>query len=233
MRTHHLNAARDLLAQVERLNPKQSLLWAYRAFVETSSGNTDKAIADYRKEIEYHPAETRAYQDLSKLLISLGRRDEAIDVYRNALSTKPDDESFARNAAGLLMAARRYAEIPAVLEKPIAAAPDKFYLQALRAEALLRSGKKDQGVEEAQRIAKASSDPYVLNNLAYALSDTDAAVGIAQGLSEKALNQIEQECSKANLAGLENSDLARVSRARGAVGHAWVDLLQARRCRQS
>ena len=156
MRTHHLNAAGDLLAQVERLNPKQSLLWAYRAFVETSSGNTDKAIADYRKEIEYHPAETRAYQDLSKLLISLGRRDEAIDVYRNALSTKPDDESFARNAASLLMAARRYAEIPAVLEKPIAAAPDKFYLQALRAEALLRSGKKDQGVEEAQRIAKAS-----------------------------------------------------------------------------
>ena len=151
MRTHHLNAAGDLLAQVERLNPKQSLLWAYRAFVETSSGNTDKAIADYRKEIEYHPGRTRAVSGSLKLLISLGRRDEAIDVYRNALSTKPDDESFARNAASLLMAARRYAEIPAVLEKPIAAAPDKFYLQALRAEALLRSGKKDQGVEEAQK----------------------------------------------------------------------------------
>ena len=57
------------------------------------------------------------------------------------------------------MAARRYAEIPAVLEKPIAAAPDKFHLQALRAEALLRSGKKNQGVEEAQKIAKATSDP--------------------------------------------------------------------------
>ena len=36
------------------------------------------------------------------------------------------------------------------------------------------------------------------------------AVGIAQGLSENAMNQIEQECAKANLAGFENKDLARV-----------------------
>jgi tetratricopeptide (TPR) repeat protein len=210
MQAHELNAARDLLAQAKQLNPKQYLLWAYYAFVEMSSGNNEQAITDYRKEIEYHPSDTRTHRDLSRLLIRLGRPDEAIDVYRNALSKKPDDDSMAMEAAGLMMSTKRYAEIPAVLEKPIAAAPDKYYLQAVRAEALLRGGKKDEGVTEAQRIAKATSDPYVLNNLAYALADTDAAVGMAQGLSEKALNQIEQECSKANLAGLENSDLARV-----------------------
>jgi tetratricopeptide (TPR) repeat protein/transglutaminase-like putative cysteine protease len=210
MQKHDLNAARDLLAQAKQLNPKQTLLWAYCAFVEMSSGNNEQAITNYRKEIEYHPAETRSYQDLSRLLIRMGRPDEAIDVYRNALSKKPDDESIAMETAGLLMSARRYVEVPAVLEKPIAAAPEKYFLQAFRAEALLRGGKKDQGVAEAQTIVRATSDPYVLNNLAYALSDTDTALDIAQNLSEKAVNQIEQECAKTNLAGLENSDLGRV-----------------------
>jgi tetratricopeptide (TPR) repeat protein len=175
-----------------------------------SSGNHEEAIADYKKEIEYHPAEMRTYRDLSRLFIRLGRLDEAMDVYRNALAKKPDDESIAVEAAGLMMNAGRYVESQAVPEKPIAAAPDKYYLQAMRVEALLRGGKKDQGVTEAQRIAKVTSDPYVLNNLAYALSDTDAALDIAQGLSEKAVNQIEQESAKGNLARLENSDLVRV-----------------------
>ena len=53
-------------------------------------------------------------------------------------------------------------------------------------------------------------DPHVLNNLAYALSDTETAVGIAQDLSENAVNQIEQQSAKTNLAGFENKDLAHV-----------------------
>lgn len=69
------------------------------------------------------------------------------------------------------MQPKRYTETLAVLQKPIAVAPGRYHLRCLRVEGLLRSGQKDQGIEEAQKIAEATSGPKVLNDLAHYLSD--------------------------------------------------------------
>jgi len=205
------NAARDLLAQAERLNPEQAWLWSTYAYVEMSSGNDYQAISDFQKEIEYHPDNNNAYNMLSELLIHAGRLDDAVGMWRSALSKAPGDDFIARRTANTMMLAKRYADLPAVLEKPIAAAPDKYDLQVFRAEAWLRGGEKGRGVEEARKIAKATSDPMLLNNLSFALSDTDANIELARELAEKAVNQTEQDCAKAGLSSVDQGGLARVN----------------------
>lgn len=211
MQAHDSNAARDLLAQAERVNPEQAWLWSTYAYVEMSSGNDYQAISDFQKEIEYHPDNNNAYNMLSTLLIHSGRLDDAVGMWRNALSKNPGNEFIAQRTASVMMLAKRYTDLPAVLEKSIAAAPDKYDLQVFRVEAWLRGGEKGRGVEEARRIAKATSDPMLLNNLSFALSDTDANIELARELAEKAVNQTEQECAKASLAAIQESDLARAN----------------------
>ena len=176
-----------------------------------TSGNLEEALADCRKEIQFHPDEIPAYQELTSILLGAGRRDEAIESWRGALAVKPEDEIAAAQIAQLMMQAKQYTEISAVLEKPIAAAPHNYRLQCLRVEALLRSGQKEQGVAEAQKIASATSEPKILNDLAYYLFDTGSGLGIAREWTQKAVSQTEQDSAKTSLDGFENIDLAAVN----------------------
>jgi TonB family protein len=216
----NMNEVRELLGQVERLNPQQPRLWSLLGTLELVSANLDAGIADYRKEIQNHPEETQAYQELSAILVSAGRRDEAIELWRGALALKPADEVSATQLADLLIAARRYAEVPAILEKPIAAAPERYHLQVTRVDALLREGQKDRGLAEAQKIAAATSESMLLNNLAYSLSDTGSALGLAQELAQKAVSQIERDCAKVDIDSLEPKDLQAVD----SLSVAWDTL---------
>jgi tetratricopeptide (TPR) repeat protein len=64
----NLDRVRELLGQAEQLNPTQSKLWGIYGALEMQSSNFDKAIADCRKEIYFHPEEIQAYQQLSLVL---------------------------------------------------------------------------------------------------------------------------------------------------------------------
>jgi tetratricopeptide (TPR) repeat protein/transglutaminase-like putative cysteine protease len=211
MQSRNINEASDLLRQVERLNPKQAGLWFSRGFIEMTSNNNERAIADFRKEIEFHPDDPPAFRPLSWLLVQAGRNDEAIHLWQGFVARKPEDENAVSQLAGLLLAAKRYAEVPAILEKPIAAAPDKDNLKLMRVDALLRSGQKDRGIAETEKIAKAAPKAITLNDLAYSLADTDTAIATARELADKAITQTEERCAKASLANFDNGDLVDVN----------------------
>ena len=217
VRMQDWNGARNFLVQAERLNPKQPGLWVTHSYLELSSGNDEKAIADLRKELEYHPEEMEPYRELTAILMHKQRRDEVIELWRTALSRKPDDEAIAWEAGNFLMQSKRYGEVPAILEKPLAAAPGNSRLRALSIEALLRSGKKEEGLAQAQKLAEATSDSEILNRIAYALADTDTAGPIAQELADKAVTQTERECAKLHLGSFGTGDLLRV----GQLGAEW------------
>jgi TonB family protein len=216
----NLDDARALLAQVERLNPKQAKLWAYYGYLATTSGDLNQAIEDYKKEIQFHPDEIPAYRELAMNLTRLGRRDEAIEAWRIALAAEPKDQLAATQVATLMMQAKRYAEIPEILEKPIAAAPDRYNLQVLRARALIQGGRKDEGIAEAQKIAAATADPLILNNLAYSLADTGVSVDLAREWAQRALNRTEQDTAKASLTSVQRKDIAAVI----LLGEEWDTL---------
>ena len=100
------------------------------------------------------------------LFVNAGRRDGTIDVWYAALKVMPENHTVAYQMAILLLQAKRFSEVPPVLEKPIAAAPDKYDLQVLRIRALLRGGHKEDAVAQAKIVAAGTSDPLTLNDLA-------------------------------------------------------------------
>jgi tetratricopeptide (TPR) repeat protein len=185
-------------------------------FIEMLAGHRDQAIADFRKEVEYHPDTPSAYEMLARALTETGLTDEALAVWRDVLSRNPANEKAATQAASLLLQAKRYAEASAVLEKPLAAKPENYTLRTMRIEALLRGNQTDEGVAEAEKVAKASASALVLNNLAYYLADTDTAMNLAQSLAEKAVTQTEQESAQASLDSVSKEVLARADTLAGA-----------------
>lgn len=206
-----MNEAGDLLRQVEQVNPKQPKLWAMRGAIEMNSQNVDQGISYFRKEIQFHPEEISAYQALSGVLLYYGRQSEAIGLWRSALTSNPNNEIAATQMAELSLVAKQYSEIPGILEKPIAAAPTNYHLQAMRVDALLRSGQKALGIAEARKIIQATPQPVMLNDLAYSLCDTETEVNLAQQLAERFVNQTEQDCEKISLANLNPQDLENMN----------------------
>ncbi|MGA8030080.1 MAG: transglutaminase domain-containing protein, partial [Bryobacteraceae bacterium] len=211
MHVQTINEARDLVAQAERVNPKEARLWAMKGYLAMISGQREEAITDCRKEIQFHPDEIPAYQELSAMLLRAGRREDAIETLRTAVAASPENETVATMAAMLLMEVKRYAEVLPILEKAIAAQPQNYHLRSLRTRALLEGDQKEQGLAEAQAIAKATSEPTVLNDLAYNLAETDTAMGTAEAWAQKASSQTEQDCAHASLTTFEQKDLQAVN----------------------
>jgi len=131
------------------------------------------------------------------------------------------------------MLQKRYSEVPDLVQ-PLLTKTDNVPLQSLLAEALLRTGRKDEGVAAAQKAIK-TGDDLVLNNLAYALADTNTDLILAKQYAEEAVSKIEERAGKVTLSSISDSDLALVN----SLGTAWDtlgwvyfqsgDLLQAER----
>jgi len=134
-------------------------------------------------------------------------KDAALIAFRKEMAINPQDAKAAMPVAQALLKQKMYQEAAAVLQKPIEAEPENYPLQTLRVAILLQGGNKTEGISETERISKATSEPRYLNNLAYDLAQAGAALSLAQTLAEKAVSQVEQECSAASLGSLDKKAL--------------------------
>jgi tetratricopeptide (TPR) repeat protein len=132
----------------------------------------------------------------------------------------PEDATLALQTSQQLIATKRYAEVAALLEKPIIANAQRYDLQVERAIGLLRSGNKDEGRAEAQKIAKGTADSDLLNNLAYEMAETGISVQMAREMAQKAVDQLEHDCAQVTLGSLEAKDLKDVN----SLASAWDTL---------
>jgi tetratricopeptide (TPR) repeat protein len=64
-------------------------------------GQTDEAIAEFRKAVQANPKFTPAYNNLGEALAKQGKLDEAADAYRQSLAEKPSAAVYA--ALGALL----------------------------------------------------------------------------------------------------------------------------------
>jgi tetratricopeptide (TPR) repeat protein len=203
------NALRDYLARAERLNPKQRNLWAAYGMLYFSHHELQKGVEAVEKEIQLHPDNIYAYRLLGFAQINTGQREEAISTFRGLLKQAPDDVEASSNLARLLSATKRYGEIPDLLQ-PLIAKGDNEPLQGMLAEALLRVGRKEEGIAAIQKYVQ-SGDGMVLNNAAFYLADTNTDLPLARNYAEKAVAKIESELAKVSLSSLSDGDLRFVS----------------------
>lgn len=211
LQRHDTNAARDLLAQTERLNAKQAGLWAMRGYLYFSEHEIDKGIDALRKEIQNHPEEAMAYKGLSQMQLQLGRRDDAIETLRTLVQKLPNDMAAVSQLSVMLMADKRYAELLATVRTALASQPDDSRLQAVLVEALLRTGRKEEALAVARKLGTNTKDASVLNNAAYSLADNKTDLPLSREFAEKAVSLVEEKMKSINLTDLTNEDLNRVT----------------------
>lgn len=76
---------------------------AYSALAEilVMTGQSDRAVEQYKKILEKRPDDFTAYRNLGLIESQRGRLDEAADYYRRALSIRPDEFVAANNLAAM------------------------------------------------------------------------------------------------------------------------------------
>lgn len=134
------------------------------------------------------------------------------------LKVAPGNVEGVKQLSGLLIAQKRYSEVPDVVQ-PVLANSDNAPLQGLLAEALLRAGRKEEGLAAAQKLLK-TGDEMSLNDAAYALADTNTDLPLAKEYAGKAVSKLEERAAKLSLSSISDSDLALVN----SLALAWDTL---------
>ena len=194
-----------------RLNPKQVSLWAGYAVLSLLRQQPEKAIGAFKREIANHPEQTGVYRTLAKLQDQYGHSEDTPDTWRGLMKADPKDTDAAMNFWIVLQKQGRYSETVEPLRATLKAVPDDPVIEAALGEALLRAGKKDEGLAVLTKFGEHAPSAIRLNNAAWALADTGADLVLARQYAEKAVLTIEDESKKVALSNLADSDLGRMT----------------------
>src|SRR6185312_15109678 len=128
--TRDMNAARDQIAQVERINPKQIGLWSLYSYIYMADGDMNKAFDAMEKEIRLHPDELIAYEQLVQMQGHANREEDAIATLKVAAGKWPDNVSIVSHLCAGLMEKKRYEEMLTPVQKALAINPNNTQLSS-------------------------------------------------------------------------------------------------------
>src|SRR5581483_6974282 len=148
------------------------------------NGKPQDMIADFQKDIQYHPGNVRVYRALASTQQHYGKSDEAIQTLRALLKIAPDDADTVLQLSSLLLAGKHYQETADLIRPALLKAPDNEALQLAMAQALLYGGHKAEALTAVQKLAKDCNDGLILNDAAYFLADSKADLGLARQYAE-------------------------------------------------
>jgi predicted Zn-dependent protease len=135
-------AAQDALAQAERLNPKQRYLWEAYSRLYGATSQPDQALDAARKEVENHPGEVELYRWLAQTQAYYKHTEDALSTWRDLLKVAPRDREAGQQVAKILMSFKRFEDAVDAAQNALKANPDDAAMQALLAEAQLKTGRK-------------------------------------------------------------------------------------------
>jgi protein O-mannosyl-transferase len=109
-------------------------------------GQTDEAIAHYRRAIELRPSYAEAHYNLGRLLAQNGQLDDAVTHYEKALEINPADAEAQNNLGVTLFARGRVDEAIAHYQGALKIRPDYAEASCNLANALLSKGDLDGAI---------------------------------------------------------------------------------------
>ena len=215
-----LNAAREALDQAERLNPEQKALWSVRSYLFGIQGQFDQAIRAAQKELELRPGDQPTYEYLAALQRQAGRNDDEIETRKKLVKLAPENVTATLELASALGQKKEYREAIPPLETALKATPDDSRLQGALLEALLRDGRRDDGLKMLARMREHTLDANQLNSVAWTLADTNTESALAKELAEKAILEYETQSKDITLSNVGSDHFRLV----GALGATWDTL---------
>jgi hypothetical protein len=88
-RSQDLPAARVWVLRAVHQQPDNPIYWLFLAQADQTTGNADRAIAEYRQALVHDPQAEDALNGLGQLLLQKGQRAEAADLFRHSLDVLP------------------------------------------------------------------------------------------------------------------------------------------------
>ncbi len=105
------------------------------------NGLVERAIAAYRRAVQFVPGIWQAHNNLAGLLLRIGQPQEALAAARAAFALQPDDPMVNGNAGQACLACGQLSDGVAHLRKALSARPAMHPLRALLADVLVDAGR--------------------------------------------------------------------------------------------
>lgn len=210
IQSRDFNAARDALAQAERLNAEQTGLWAAYGFLYGVENQVDKAIEALEKEVELHPGEIAIYPMLAAAEQQAGRKEDEIRTRRQWVENALENVDAVLGLSAVLTREKRYAEAIEPLQAALKSNPDDVKLETGLLETLLRSGKIAESESVLAKLREQKLDSETKNSVAWVLVDTNVDPAAAQDLAGKAVTELEEESKQLTLSKVTSETLRRI-----------------------
>ena len=220
----HYQTAVDLLQRVLKLDAKYKGAWDDLGDAYMSLGDTDKAIAAFKQQIENNPYDAFAYNALGQAYQKLGRYQDAVEQYHKQIEVNPLDPYAHASLGQLYLGQKKFSEAVPELEKAVDIQPKNPLLEIALGQAYIGTNQTDKGMAAFEKAISISATPLVWNNIAYSLSEQNVQLDRAQQYADSAINALNTQLRDVTLDNLRTQDLG-VANLLFAVWdtRGWVD----------
>ncbi|HVN92184.1 MAG TPA: DUF3857 domain-containing protein [Terracidiphilus sp.] len=194
LRAGNMGAAKETLDQVKAKNPNEEGLWSlYGVLDEVKDRNFEKAAEDFQKEVDAHPDNKAVVRQLADAESRAHDPEGARKTIQQYLDHHPDDAEAAVYLYQLETHADDKQDALKTLESAAKYNPDNRYLRAYMSFALVALDRMPEAAAAAKSALDGSDDPGVLNDAAFALSETGLNLDIAETASRKSIASLEEK----------------------------------------
>jgi transglutaminase-like putative cysteine protease/tetratricopeptide (TPR) repeat protein len=192
MRAGDLGGAKEILDKVKAKDPNQEYLWSMYGAIAMLERNDAESIADLRKELAAHPENSLAVGALAAQQAHGGDSIGARQTLQQFLGQHPD-QRLSLYLASLQTTAHDYNAALKTLQTAATQNPDERHIQVQISNTLVLLDRKEEAAAVAKGILDGTDDPELLNNAAYALSETGLDLPMAEDASRRAIAGLEQK----------------------------------------
>lgn len=211
MRTNDRKNARELLDKAKALNDQETGLWAAYGWLDLTSNNKAQAVADFKKELELHPANSGVYEAMIKLYQSQGQWPEAEQTMRAWAKADPADPRPHAGLGNLQLTQTHYKDAEASFKDAITLSTEPDHLKIQLGQAQLKAGDIEAGKATMHALMDTSDDASILNDTAYELGDAGLDLPAAEAASAKAVGIVETQAAATTLASAKKDDFDHVT----------------------
>lgn len=204
---HNLPSAMDAFRRAVDKDPKFAQGWLALGTLHAATGQTDKAIEEFRIAAALEPDQTLPYQALTSALLQQHRPEDALKSWLDLEKAAPQNQEAPEHAGAILINLKRYSEAAAQFEAALRLEPDKSELLVQLGTAYARAGDKEKALATLKKSAEGDTSSNNLNDVAYALADGNLDLNAALKYAEQAVGDEEKQTATIDLEHLDASDL--------------------------
>ncbi|HLI62963.1 MAG TPA: tetratricopeptide repeat protein, partial [Terriglobales bacterium] len=207
LQNQHYQTGIDLLQRVLKLDPNHKNVWNEMGRAYMGLGQTDQAIAAFKKQIESNAYDPFAYNALGLAYQQKGDYEDAIQQFQKQIEINPLDPYAHGNLGDLYVREKKFADAVPELEKAVDIQPKNPLLQISLGQAYIATHQTDKGMAAFEKAISLSPTPLTWNNIAYSLAEQNVQLDRAQNYADSAIRALETQLGDVTLDNLRLQDL--------------------------